>query len=434
MNDIAQLMERARQEFAASGPCCTSCGMCTERCELLAERGWDVAALCEESLDALGTARSREELREGLAAHAPLYRFVRTCLGCNRCTSHCPEGLAISSLRARWRDILRAAGYISDGEVAGLFVDCSWDIFSVYRALQGIGYEDLPLLQVKPVDASEADWADAPAHPKAATLFFPGCTLCSYAPELTRAAFGWLQENAGPCLMATQCCASTLEGIGEGRRADAWKRRVIEAAREQGVSRIVTVCPGCKLRLAPAAAAIAPDMEFVSLTQLLVDAGVRVQAEALAGCALPVSVVDSCQDRAGDHGPAIRTLFEEVDSVPFPATGKDAFCCGASGSVNTIDTRFVRGCTLSQMARGEQAGAGTLITACPTCAYTYAFEHWSSAAGGSAPERGIGSLNYLEAAFGMRIDWPTVFRALEGMWAGEHAEWTRARLFPPQAG
>ena len=159
---------------------------------------------------------------------------------------------------------------------------------------------------------------------------------------------------------------------------------MIQAARAQGVKRIVTVCPGCELRLAPAATDNAPEIEFVSFARLLVDAGVRVQAEALKGCALPVSVVDSCQDRAGAHGPAIRQLFQDADAVPFPATGKDAWCCGASGSVNSIDPRFVRECTRHQMARGAQAGARTLITACPTCAYTYAFERWTRAAEGSA--------------------------------------------------
>ena len=429
MSDVALLIDRARTALAESGQACTSCGMCTERCELLAGLDWDLRAFCEESLVALD--RLEEADGKGTVplpnVAANTYQFVRTCLGCDRCTSRCPEGLSMSVLRAAWRNILRAGGYIDDSEVAGLFVDSTWDIFSVFRAVQGIAYDDLPKLEVEPIDA---EWTVAGNRPKAETLFFPGCTLCSYSPELTRAAFAWLEEHEGPCLLATQCCASTLEGIGEGARATAWKRRVIQAARAQGVKRIVTVCPGCELRLAPAAADNAPEIEFVSFARLLVDAGVRVQAEALKGCALPVSVVDSCQDRAGAHGPAIRQLFQDADTVPFPATGKDAWCCGASGSVNSIDPRFVRECTRHQMARGAQAGARTLITACPTCAYTYAFERWTRAAEGSADEEGVGSLNYLEAVFGTRIDWPATFRALENMWNGEHSAWTLAKLFP----
>ena len=434
MSDFTQLVERARNACAASAERCTSCGACTGRCELLTGLDWDLRAMCMESLEVLAGADSPDGLRRGMAAHANLYRFVRTCLGCDRCTAHCPEGLSASSLRAAWRNILRTGGLIADGEVAGLLVDRTWDIFSVFRATQDIGYDDLPLLHVEPVDSSETRWEAPDSHPRAATLFFPGCTLCSYAPELTRLAFGWLQEHIGPCLLATQCCASTLEGVGEGERATAWKRRVLERAREQGVVRVVTVCPGCQLRLEPVAAEVAPAMEFVPLARLLVDAGVRVGVEALEGYGLPISVVDSCQDRAGDHGPAIRELFEEVESVPFPATGKDAWCCGASGSVNTVDMRFTRDCTRRQLARGAQAGASTLITACPTCAYTYAFERWTAAAQGDATDAAPRSLNYLEAVFDSRIDWPTTFRALQDMWEGEHAGWAMDKLFPHALG
>jgi Fe-S oxidoreductase len=189
------------------------------------------------------------------------------------------------------------------------------------------------------------------------------------------------------------------------------------------VRRIVTVCPGCHLRLEPVAAELAPEMEFVSLAKVLVDAGVRVSPAALGGCALPIAVVDSCQDRAGAHGPAIRALLEQVESVSFPEAGKDARCCGASGSVNTVDGRFVRACTRHQLRRGVQAGVGTLITACPTCAYTYAFERRTCEAEGDASWQGIGSLNYLELVFDQRIDWPAVFHSLEDLWTGERAAW-----------
>jgi hypothetical protein len=89
----------------------------------------------------------------------------------------------------------------------------------------------------------------------------------------------------------------------------------------------------------------------------------------------------------------------------------------------------VRACTLKQLERGAKAGAGTLITACPTCAYTYAYERWAHDVGESSPA-GVDSLNYLEAVFGMRIDWPDVFDALGKLWTGEHADWALEKLLP----
>ncbi len=60
---------------------------------------------------------------------------------------------------------------VQDYEVA--LVDRDWNIFSLYRATYAIDYTDLKREQYK-------------------TLFLPGCSLGSFAPELTRATYTWL--------------------------------------------------------------------------------------------------------------------------------------------------------------------------------------------------------------------------------------------------
>jgi hypothetical protein len=108
----------------------------------------------------------------------------------------------------------------------------------------------------------------------------------------------------------------------------------------------------------------------------------------------------------------------------------------------------------------RQAGARTVVTSCPTCAYTLAFAQrgtgadadaqpgatsdaqpgtTSDAQPGVAPDAHhstaslaqpalVTSCHYLELFFDTPIDWDTVFAQLEGMWSGEYAPWVCQQL------
>ena len=436
MADFTTLLERTRDAIANLEDQCIACGTCTTRCDLLESRAWNIRTICEETNDAIDGAHDAQSAREGIDAHPSLYQFLRSCESCNRCTVHCPQQLNMSDLWQPWRALLRRAQYIPDSDVGMIKTDCTWNTFSVYRHVWNIDYSDLSLLEVPSIDETEGASVQEAAASKAhaETLFFPGCTLCTYAPELTRAAYAWLNEHVGSTLLATQCCAWPLECAGEVDRAQAWRERVIAAAKDQGVRRIVGVCPGCDRQLEIAAAAVAPGMEFVPLAQLLRDAGIRLNDESLADCTLPLSVATSCNDRASIHGPAVRALFEHANAKPFPCADEDAWCCGAGGAVNAYDPNLARSRTCRSFRLCEQAGAHTLVTVCPTCAYTYAFERWMQAQEGNARWDGMGSLNYLEVAFDMRINWPRVFANLTNMWQGERGAWVAEQLSQSEPG
>ena len=417
---IESKLQQARATFAETAEACTACGACTARCSLLANRGWSMRSLCDEGMAVVQRIESGVPLREALEG-SDFLSFTLSCLGCERCTAVCPEGIVVTASWLRGRELARAAGILDDETLDIIKTDCTWNSFTKFRKMQGTSFDDLPQLCVEPIDAHEAGWtnpnaANFPENPQAETLFFPGCTLVSYAPELTRTAFAWLEEHQGPCLLGTQCCGSTLGFMGETERTRAWQERVIAAAQAQGVKRFVCVCPGCVTRLQPVAASMAPEIEFVSYAQLLMDAGVQVDAGVFAPSETPVMVIDSCNDRAGMHGNAIRQLFTGVENVLSPCRGADARCCGAGGGVNLYDQAFSRANTRYMLDLARDLGVHTLITACPTCSYTHALELMQSAREGITSWQDMGVRNYLEAAFGQRIDWAAVLDALMRMW------------------
>jgi fumarate reductase (CoM/CoB) subunit B len=409
----------ARQRAAALR--CADCGVCRSRCELLETQGWSLPSILSTGISylehAIASTDVSTDLRAAMDADTSFYRFFRTCCACGRCTAICPEGLDMAAIWRDWRHLFAGVGLLREEDVRMVAVDGAWDLFRVYRAVYGVDYADLPQLTLDTTVGSDS----------AETLFFPGCTLVSYVPELTRAAFSWLRER-GDCLLATQCCGSPLVSAGQLDRADKWKRRLLEAAHARGVRRIVTVCPGCAGELARVASQITPDIDFVALPALMAEEGMRADISMLGPRMLPLCVIDACHDRAAAHGDAIRVLLDGLATVASGCEGCDAFCCGAGGSVGSFDPMLTRTRTCASWERARAVGAASLVVSCPTCAYTYAHERWVSLAEGADPAVLPIAFEYLELMFGQFIDWDTIFSNLENMWTGEYAAWVAQQL------
>ena len=68
--------------------------------------------------------------------------------------------------------------------------------------------------------------------------------------------------------------------------------------------------------------------------------------------------------------------------------------------------------------------ADLIVTNCPTCAYTLAYQARSQGKADPLPAH----VNYLELIFANRFDWDTIFAQLEDMWSGEYGPWVIEQL------
>ncbi len=100
--------------------------------------------------------------------------MVQRCALCGHCGQDCLVNLNPPDMIKAARQILIQKGRINPNDYDVMLVDREWNFFSIYRDTYDIRFDDL-------------------FTPQAEALFFPGCTLACYSPELTRAAFGWLK-------------------------------------------------------------------------------------------------------------------------------------------------------------------------------------------------------------------------------------------------
>ncbi|MEC4272657.1 (Fe-S)-binding protein [Adlercreutzia sp. R25] len=404
----------AYETVSSAAARCRRCGVCTPRCEVLQPEGevltvGGLAAAFAKAGDSEGVA--------ALAAERPDLVFaVRRCCMDGSCTLACPDAIEARPVFAALRELLSLAGVTGMDGFTMTQVDREWHIFSAYRAVYGIYYTDLPLL------GSAREWG-------ADTLFFPGCTLASYAPELTREVLAWLKGQRMDVALSVDCCGSPLRSGGFADRCDTFKRSLVDRALGAGIKRVVFVCPGCRdeWESAPGSEAL----ELIALPELLAASGTKPRPEklaALAGSETPVlTMFDSCHDRDGRFGDPLRRIFSGCDCVECAHHGADAICCGAAGAVSLVDAAICnRRARRVLDEEPRKAGANLVVANCPTCAYTFAATRRADAA--VTTVEGPAFCQYLDLLFEAGFDWPQVFGQLESMWSGEYGPWLAQEL------
>jgi Fe-S oxidoreductase len=287
------------------------------------------------------------------------------------------------------RALLLDAGRVSLEDYRTFLVDQDWHFFTLYRDTYDIHYNDLDR------DSYE-------------TLFFPGCSLASYAPELTRAAHAWLEDQGELMGLSDQCCGLLLSSIGLKDRATQHVARLRQQISAAGASKLVTACSGChsylKTRL--------QGVEVVSLYEMMAQAGMRLSGNLL------LTVHDSCPDRSeGIIGRQVRHLLAGYSLVEMRHHGAHTICCGSGGLVSVVEPKLCTERSRARMVEFTASGADRCVTACMACANRL-----------SRAAREGSVVHCLELVFNQRVDHAHVQAKAQAMWEGEWGEYNLYRL------
>jgi fumarate reductase (CoM/CoB) subunit B len=379
---------------------CLACGKCMGRCPSLQSAGMSLMEIANGMRNALIASDDAEELAGNIVTTPGLSQAVRGCFLCENCIAKCEADIPVSDLVYASRKVFQEAGLIPREAWSSVLVDQEWDIFTAYRAIYGIGYQDLTRHVAYEGHEPETDCEIA---------FFPGCSLAAYGPELCREVFSKIEELGGKTTMIDECCGSPLMSAGFLQRSADLNQRIVDQIVLSGAHEVVFACPGCKNSVSSyLAAAGHSDIACTTVPAFLLAHGVTAPYTGER----PVRLFRSCQDRDGSYTQAARELLQLGDEIECP-TMCDG-CCGGGGAVSaynpTQQSKRV-GHTLERCKDGDM-----LISLCPTCTYTFAFQLMSE-------PHDITVKNYLELIFDSQFDWDTVFAQLNGMWYGEYGPW-----------
>lgn len=433
-------------DLASKQLTCSHCGKCTRSCEVLAGPALDMGKVeaAYESLAALPAEERPAAVVEAMSEDYSLYNALRQCCFCGNCTAACARHVPAPEVMRAWRELFCECGLMPPDASKLVMVDNEWHIFSAYRAIYQVAYPNIAMIDQLAAAAQsgedgegvagEGDAADAaqaqPEPTQVDTLLFPGCSLVSYAPEVIEALGAWMDSCGIKWAMSDACCGSPLMSAGLFDRADALRQRLIDQMRAVGIKRMVTICPGCADEFR---ADLPPDIELVPLPELLEEQiAARKQVGQPSGLnpleLSSATFFDSCHDRSDSrNASALRRLFAEhlpdCAQREMPHAKRSTLCCGAGGAVASYDPAITDRRVWRVIGEAKRTRADFLMTMCPTCTYTIAQANLQR------PADAMPSLHYLEALFGVQIDWDIVFYQLNAMWSGEYGPWLNQTFF-----
>ena len=394
---IMGFLERSDAYWKFAGTC-TQCGHCTKACDSLITADMTLGDIAKALLAHDREAESVDDLRMRIAMDGQLTQAVRGCFFCTSCKNTCFAHNDVCDLIYNARVDFQKLGLIPREAWSSVLVDEEWDIFTAYRAIHGIGYTDL---------TRHVQTEDHEAETDFDVVFFPGCSLAAYGPELTREIFAAVEELGGKATMLDSCCGSSLRSAGFFERAEALCDKNSREIAQSSAKQLVCVCPGCANDMRRALARTGVDVEIVLLSKFLNDHGFEPRRPLPDG---ELCLSKSCQDRDGSY------LAETCEVLGIDPQTPSIFhgCCGAGGAVSAFNPD-----RQAQQADSKLSFApdgSTVVTMCPTCTYTYAYRMMN------AP-RDIRNKHYAELLFESQFDWDMVFYQLNSMWYGEYGEW-----------
>jgi len=318
---------------------------------------------------------------------------IKRCALCGLCSQECLEELNPADMFMNAREVLVQRGIITSEEYDVMLVDRDWNFFTIYRDTFGIQFEDL-----------KAETYD--------TLFFPGCTLASYAPELTRVVHQWLIGKGYNVGFTEMCCGKPLVSIGLKECMDQMMNDLRRQMQTAGASRLITACPNCLHLLAENL----DDIQVLSLYDLMVAKGLQLQGTTR------LTIHDSCPDRYSlQTGEALRQVLNGYELVEMEHHGNNTICCGSGGIVSMIDPDLCFSRARERMSEFERSRADLCVTACMACSQRLA----SAANPGEV-------VHCLELIFELPVDYTQIQGNIKAMWDGEWGVYNLHRLSQAQ--
>ena len=266
------------------------------------------------------------------------------------------------------------------------------------------------------VGVEEADTGPVPCR----SLFFPGCSMITYALPLVEAVHATLREAGEVDGASLLCCGKILEYEPHGKELRAsFEGDLVGLVAATGTERIVAACPNCvrALREALERDERTAGVVVEPLPAVLAGLGYRIDRDAAARLVkgdptapLALCPHDSCPDRAtGEFAEGLRALLPEGAWREGEHHHRASLCCGsklrAAGRFEAADELACR--------NGEEAlavEADAIVTACLSCAFQL-----------NMAQPCVQAVHYLELLYQWRVDWTDM------------ASWVKFRFLTPGA-
>lgn len=262
------------------------------------------------------------------------------CNLCDTCTVYCPNDFELADI---FMDIRRELVRQGKGPLKGHN--------PVTKFHQPLGFSNFFTTRLNDNQAGETK-----------RVFFPGCSLSSYAPDVVQKTYQYLQKNLPGTGFILKCCAAPTNMVGQEEEFEERFQDLIDDMRALGAEEIITACPDCTHNIIEHKP---DDIKVTPLYEVLDEIGIPKDRKGVAE-GKTIAIHDSCTAR---HFPEIhesvrniaKDLGLEIDE--FEHNREDTRCCGFGGMVLLANEDL----STDVMARRASQTDEEVVTYCAAC-------------------------------------------------------------------
>lgn len=304
---------------------CIGCNFCMKGCPMLDKFYDSPKNLLKELLD-----NGRFE-----------YTLPYSCMLCGYCTKVCPKGVDLKTLFLNMRrDVVKE----NNGKVPKEFNVSGVELH------QKLSFSKLFTSDIQNLQSD--------------TIFFPGCGLLSYSPDIVENTYKYLRSKIDGIGIYTKCCGKPTAFMGKDEKFKEYYSILEKEFKDKNVKRIITGCQNCFMTIGNNS----KDIEVVSLWEVLAELGIPDDRRGIGETIdREFTIHDPCPTRDVNiiHS-SIRKIIDElglsVEEMNYNR-GK-TLCCGSGGMVSVTQNHIAKAHTIR---RAQEAKTEYIITYCQEC-------------------------------------------------------------------
>ncbi|RJQ46840.1 MAG: (Fe-S)-binding protein, partial [Nitrospiraceae bacterium] len=190
------------------------------------------------------------------------------------------------------------------------------------------------------------------------TVFFPGCSLPAYSPELVLKSYQYLRQVIPGAGIVLNCCGKPSYDMGDAKRFKTIFDNTVKTFKDLGVEEVVVSCINCHKMFRENS-----DIKLRTLYEVMLEKGLP---KTVSGNGQIISVHDSCPARyRPEIRNAVRAILSEsgyrIEEMQFK--NELTRCCGAGGCAPTGNTALSDRHTRKRVSQAK----GLLVTYCAHC-------------------------------------------------------------------
>ena len=370
------VLEQFREEISR----CVKCGACRAVCPaFFRER--------EESLSPRGRMALVRAVLDGTLSVSAIFKDrLATCTGCLACETACPNGVPVTKIiqAAKEQAITESGTGIVNAAIAEvvkhplLFQTAAWLAPLLLHYARGQqreqGKQGNRSADVKRFSHT-APVMSKKKGSKGTIVFFPGCAVEHFQPEIGKATISVLNKIGYEVVIPDdmKCCGRPLLSLGDRRSAAELAEHNRAQFAKLECDAIVTACASCSLTFKKEYPRLLSHGSIPAILDIHEFLAARVRGAGFSPLQDTVTWHDPCHlGRGQSLSKTARDILSVIPGLTLVEMRNADRCCGFGGVMRITHRELSDGIAAEKAKSIIATGASTVVTGCPGCRFQIA--------------------------------------------------------------